>query len=385
MKLIIASDSFKGSLSSNQVNNIIESKVKEIFPKSFCEKMLIADGGEGTLEAIYGESGNGYDKIVIDTVNPLGKKIDGYYLRKGNIAVIEMAQASGLTLIDEKEKNPMITTSFGTGIFIKHAIENGCTKIYIGIGGSATNDGGIGAMIALGYRFLDSEGNELLGIGENLEKIATIDDTFAIKEISEVETIVMCDVTNTLTGEKGATYVYGPQKGGTEEKLEKLEKGMISYRKILEEYLGHSIEEIEGLGAAGGLGAALYGFLNGKMQSGIDVLLELNNFEEKLDSTDIVITGEGKTDYQSACGKVIHGIARKCKKHNVPVLVISGSLGEEINQLYSMGVSGMEASVCNIISLNNAMDNAEKYLCYAAERVLRVLKTGMELVQNEKI
>ena len=167
--------------------------------------------------------------------------------------------------------------------------------------------------------------------------------------------------------------------------LEKLEKGMISYRKILEEYLGHSIEEIEGLGAAGGLGAALYGFLNGKMQSGIDVLLELNNFEEKLDSTDIVITGEGKTDYQSACGKVIHGIARKCKKYNVPVLVISGSLGEEINQLYSMGVSGMEASVCNIISLNNAMDNAEKYLCYAAERVLRVLKTGMELVQNEKI
>ena len=208
MKFIIASDSFKGSLSSNQVNNIIESKVKEIFPKSFCEKMLIADGGEGTLEAIYGESGNGYDKIVIDTVNPLGKKIDGYYLRRGNIAVIEMAQASGLTLIDEKEKNPMITTSFGTGIFIKHAIENGCTKIYIGIGGSATNDGGIGAMIALGYRFLDSEGNELSGIGENLEKIATIDDTFAIKEISEVETIVMCDVTNTLTGEKGATYVY---------------------------------------------------------------------------------------------------------------------------------------------------------------------------------
>ena len=171
----------------------------------------------------------------------------------------------------------------------------------------------------------------------------------------------------------------------TEEMLEKLEKGMISYRKILEEYLGHSIEGIEGLGAAGGLGAALYGFLNGKMQSGIDVLLELNNFEEKLDSTDIVITGEGKTDYQSACGKVIHGIARKCKKYNVPVLVISGSLGEEINQLYSMGVSGMEASVCNIISLNNAMDNAEKYLCYAAERVLRVLKTGMELVQNEKI
>ena len=149
--------------------------------------------------------------------------------------------------------------------------------------------------------------------------------------------------------------------------------------------MGHSIEEIEGLGAAGGLGAALYGFLNGKMQSGIDVLLELNNFEEKLDSTDIVITGEGKTDYQSACGKVIYGIARKCKKYNVPVLVISGSLGEEINQLYSMGVSGMEASVCNIISLNNAMDNAEKYLCYAAERVLRVLKTGMELVQNEKI
>ena len=220
--------------------------------------MLIADGGEGTLEAIYGEGGNGYDKIVIDTENPLGKKIDGYYLRKGNIAVIEMAQASGLTLIDEKEKNPMITTSFGTGIFIKHAIENGCTKIYIGIGGSATNDGGIGAMIALGYRFLDSEGNELSGIGENLEKIATIDDTFAIKEISEVETIVMCDVTNTLTGEKGATYVYGPQKGGTEEMLEKLEKGMISYRKILEEYLGHSIEGIEGLGAAGGLGAALY-------------------------------------------------------------------------------------------------------------------------------
>lgn len=210
----------------------------------------------------------------------------------------------------------MITTSFGTGIFIKHAIENGCTKIYIGIGGSATNDGGIGAMIALGYRFLDSEGNELSGIGENLEKIATIDDTFAIKEISEVETIVMCDVTNTLTGEK-VQHTFMDHKRWYRRKVGKAGKRNDFLQKNSGRIFGTFNRKIEGLGAAGGLGAALYGFLNGKMQSGIDVLLELNNFEEKLDSTDIVITGEGKTDYQSACGKVIHGIARKCKKYNV--------------------------------------------------------------------
>ena len=384
MKFMIASDSFKGSLSSNQVNHIIAAKVKELFPGSECEKLEIADGGEGTLDAIYASDANNYERIVVETQNPFGDNITAYYLKKSDIAIIEMAAASGLTLIDEKDRNPMFASSFGTGIMLRHAIQNGCRKIYIGIGGSATNDGGTGAMEALGYRFLDADGNALSGNGENLQNIAVIDDRAVIKELAMAEITVMCDVTNTLTGENGATYVYGPQKGGTATMLHTLEKGMVSYEKLLEKYVGHSIENIAGLGAAGGLGAALYVFMNGKLRSGIDVLLELNRFDEKLECADLVITGEGKTDNQSVYGKVVCGIAKKCKEKGVPVLVISGSLGEEMKQLYDIGVSGMEACVCNVVTLQEAMDCAEHYLQAAAERILRTLKTGMEL-KYEKI
>ena len=379
MKFIIASDSFKGSLSSEQANDIIEKKINKIFPGSVCNKIQIADGGEGTLKAIYGKDGNGYSKVEVDTLDPLGRKIKGIYLKKGEVAVVEMAESSGITLISDDEKNPLRTSSLGTGILIKHAILNGCKKMYIGIGGSSTNDAGIGAMQALGYKFLDSHNRELSGIGESLEKIVSIDDSEVLDNINEIEVIVMCDVNNPLTGKNGATYVYGPQKGGNKKSLDSLEKGMISYQKVLEEYSHKKIENVEGLGAAGGLGSALYAFMNGKMQSGINVLLELNNFENLLENTTVVITGEGKTDFQSACGKVIYGISSKCKERNIPVIVISGSLGENIEQLYDVGVSTMEAAVCDVMNIDKAIENATINLENAAERILRAIKIGMEL------
>ena len=237
-------------------------------------------------------------------------------------------------------------------------------------------------MQALGYKFLDNNNKEVLGIGESLGKITKIDDSDVLDNINEIEIIVMCDVNNPLTGKNGATYVYGHQKGGNKESLDYLEKGISSYQKILEDYSNKKIEKIEGLGAAGGLGSALYAFMNGKMQSGINVLLELNNFEEMLENTDIVITGEGKTDYQSTCGKVIYGISSICKKNNIPVIVISGGLGDNIEQLYDIGVSTMEASVCDIMDIDKAMENAKINLENATERTLRAVRIGMKLKNN---
>lgn len=380
MNLVLVSDSFKGSLTSKEANSIIENAARKVFDNCQCQKLTIADGGEGTLEAIMGEENeSGYEKITLEITGPLGKKIESSYIRKGNRAVIEMAAASGLPLVEKKKRNPLFTTTKGTGELLHHALKNGCTDIYIGIGGSATNDGGTGAMEALGFQFLDRDGKILSGIGQNLSKIDRIDDSKCMKEIYQAKFTVMCDVVNPLTGDSGATYVYGPQKGGTKEILDELEKGMLNYQNILEVYSGQSIKEVPGLGAAGGLGAALYVFLHADMKSGIEILLDLHNFDSLLEDTDIVITGEGKTDYQSAYGKVIYGIAKRCKQKNKPLFVISGCLEGKLDSLYEIGVTSMEASVCNIMNVKDAMANAELYLYQAAERVFRVMKAIKEL------
>lgn len=375
MNLVLASDSFKGSLSSNKANSILERAAQEVFGVCDCCKVMIADGGEGTLEAVMGEEDtNGYEKVEIPVMGPLDDVVKAYYIKRGKQAVIEMAQASGLPLIRADSRNPLKTTTKGTGELIAHALKAGCRDIYIGIGGSATNDGGTGAMEALGFQFLDKDGKRVEGKGKNLVNIVKIDDSQAMPEIKETKFTVMCDVVNSLTGENGATYVYGPQKGGTEEILKSLELGMINYQRVLEGYLGEDISQVPGLGAAGGLGAALYSFLNAEMKSGIDVLLDLNGFDNIVDKADIVVTGEGKTDQQSACGKVVYGIAKRCKEKDVPVFVISGSLSGNLKALYEVGVTSMEASVCNITDIEDAMKNADKYLYNAAVRVFRTIR-----------
>lgn len=387
MKLILASDSFKGSLTSKQANAILERAAKSVFEDCKCKQVQIADGGEGTLEAIMGdENEQRYERMYLSVTNPLGEKIPAYYLKKGNKAMIEMAIASGLTLVEPEKRNPLYTTSRGTGELIYHALKQGCTDICIGIGGSATNDGGMGAMEVLGFRFLDKDGDELFGIGKNLEKIYRIDDSECIDEVKYAKFTVMCDVTNPLTGEKGATYVYGAQKcsENMENKkivLDTLESGMLHYQALLEAYLGKKIHATPGLGAAGGLGAALYAFLGAEMKSGIDVLLDVNGFDEMLETADIVVTGEGKTDAQSYNGKVIHGIAKRCKKRNKPVFVISGSLEGNLEKLYELGVTSMEAAVTELTSIEDVIKYAEENLYQAAMRVFRTLEAGMKLAK----
>jgi len=379
MRVIFASDSFRGSLSSEKANATLERAAKDVFGTITSKMIEIADGGEGTLEAIMA-SDNGYEEVWLNVSGPLGEPMKTFYIRKDNQAVVEMAKASGLPLVKPEDRNPLYTTTEGTGELMRHALENGCTDIYVAIGGSATNDGGLGAMTALGYRFLDAEGNPLAGIGKSLKAVEKIDDTNVIGQIKEAKFTVMCDVTNPLTGPKGATHVFGPQKGAVGDILTRLEDGMVHYQAVVEAYIGKDISKVKGLGAAGGLGGALYAFLGATMKSGIDVLLDLCNFESLLDEADIIVTGEGKTDFQSAYGKVIYGIAKRCKAKNKPVFVISGALDGDLDALYDIGVVSMTATVCKITSIEDAMEHAEEYLYNAAIRTFRAIKAGQNLL-----
>lgn len=375
MKIVLASDSYKGSLSSTQVNNIVAQQAQKVFGKCDIKKVQMADGGEGTLAAVL-ETDKDYRKVEVKVSDPLGNVITASYIMKKDVAVIEMAEASGLTLVPSKLRNPLNTTSKGTGQLIADALKNGAVNIYIGIGGSATNDGGMGAMTMLGYRFLDQNGNELKGTGGDLEKVVAIDDKSVMPELKKAKFTVMCDVTNPLTGEKGATYVFGPQKGADDEIANRLERGMLNYSKVLSKFLGRDISSLPGMGAAGGMGAALYAFTDSKMESGIQVLLDLNDFDNLIKDADMVITGEGRTDEQSVGGKVVSGIAKRCKENKTPLYVLSGSLSGDLEELYDMGVTGMQACVCDVIDISDAMENAQVYLERAAERLFRIIKAG---------
>lgn len=375
MRFIFASDSFKGSLSSEKANATLERAARDVFGDITSKKIEIADGGEGTLEAIMA-SDNTYEEVWMTVSGPLGEPIEAFYIRKGNQAVVEMAKASGLPLVKPEDRNPLYTTTEGTGELIRHALENGCTDIYVAIGGSATNDGGLGAMMALGYRFLDAEGNALAGIGKSLLHVAKIDDTNVIGQMREAKFTVMCDVTNPLTGPKGATHVFGPQKGAVGDILTRLEDGMVNYQTVVEAYIGKDISKVKGLGAAGGLGGALYAFLDANMKSGIDVLLDLCNFESLLEEADLIVTGEGKTDFQSAYGKVIYGIAKRAKAMDKPVFVISGALDGDLDALYDIGVAGMMSTVCKIMDIEEAMEHAEEYLYNAAKRMFSTIRAA---------
>ena len=368
MDIIFAADSFKGSLTSKEANDILTQAAKEVYGEGEYHTVLIADGGEGTLAAV--QNGTlGYECREILVTGPVGEPVKAYYLIRGDEAVVEMAEASGLPLVPAERRNPLYATTKGTGELIKAAIQNGARNIYIGIGGSATNDGGIGAMTALGYRFLDSDGKALEGYGRDLTHIVTIDDSCAMPELSACTFTVMCDVKNPLTGPNGATYVFGPQKGAVGLIRDELEKGMIHYQKLLNKYAGEDISSVEGLGAAGGLGAALYVFLKAQMKSGIDVLLDLTGFDKLLKKADLVVSGEGKTDRQTLNGKVVAGIAKRCKNAGKPLYVVSGCLGEGIDALYEAGVTKMQACVDETADIQEAMAHAKENLYKAAKAV----------------
>lgn len=301
-----------------------------------------------------------------------------YGVFHGDSAIIEMAAASGLPMVPTEKRNPLNTTTYGTGELIKDALDHGYRKLSIAIGGSATNDGGMGAMSALGVRFLDAEGNVLTGVGSDLEKVADIDMSGLHPAVAEAEITVMCDVTNPLTGPDGATYTFGKQKGGTPEILDRLEAGMKKYAALMREK-GMDVENQAGAGAAGGLGAALCGYLKANLKSGIETVLDLIDFDGLLEGTDLVVTGEGRIDWQSAFGKVPSGIGMRCKAKGVPAVAIVGGMGDGAEKIYEFGVESIVPTINGAMDIEEALERAEELYANAADRTFRMIRVGMQM------
>lgn len=378
MRFLFASDSFKGTLSSEKIIELLTTSANNIFPGCETVGVPIADGGEGTVDAVITVTKG--EKRFINVHGPLMEEEKSFYgVFHGNQAIIEMAAASGLPMVPAEKRNPLFTTTFGTGELIRDALEHGCRKISIAIGGSATNDGGMGAMRALGIRFLDKDGKELDGSGSDLAKVADIDMEGLDPAVAEAEFTVMCDVNNPLTGPEGASYTFGAQKGGTPEILDELEAGMKNYAAVIREKLGVDVDQIPGAGAAGGLGAALRVFLHGTLKSGIETVLDLIDFDGLLDGTDLVVTGEGRMDWQSAFGKVPSGIGRRCGAKGVPVVAIVGGMGDGAEKIYEFGVESILPTINGAMEIEEAMDRAQELYAGAADRMFRMLRAGIKL------
>lgn len=379
MKFLFASDSFKGSLSSEQTVELLSRAAREVFGEDIeCGGVPVSDGGEGTVDAVisaeYGE------KIKVEVYGPLMDKVTATYgMLDVNRAVIEMATASGLPLLDKNDRNPLYTTTYGTGELIRDALDRGFRDLSIAIGGSATNDGGMGCARALGVRFLDKEGHELQGRGCDLENVASIDVSNLDPRLKETRITVMCDVTNPLCGPDGATYTFGAQKGATPEIQKRLEAGMVNYRDIIIRQFGIDPDTIKGSGAAGGLGTALLVFLHGEMRSGIETVLDLIGFDKRLEGVDLVVTGEGRTDWQSCFGKVMQGVGERAKAKGIPVLGLSGGLGKDAMDICNYGISSLMTTVNGPMTVEEAMERAEELYYEGAVRMFRFVRTGMEM------
>ena len=378
MKLLFASDSLKGTLSSEQTIDLLGKAANEVFGLCEWKGIPVADGGEGTADAVI--SAVSGKRVPVTVHGPLLETVHTYYgSLDENRAIIEMAAASGLTLIPEIQRDPRVTTSFGTGEMIKDALKRGFTDISIAIGGSATNDGGMGCMRALGVRFLDVSGEELNGTGEDLIRVFSIDTSGLDSRLSQVKLTVMCDVNNPLCGPDGAAYTFGKQKGGTPPVLDQLEKGMVNYRDVIIQKFGINPDEIPGSGAAGGLGAALCIFLGGQLKSGIETVLDLIDFDSRLNGVSLVVTGEGRADWQSCFGKVMQGIGQRCRRRGIPAVALTGSMGPGAEKIYDYGIGSIMTTVNGVMDLNEAFNRAEDLYYQGAIRMFRLIALGMEL------
>ncbi len=379
MKIVIAPDSFKGSLSAGEVSDNIAKGVRKVFANAEIVCIPMADGGEGTVRSLVdGTKG----EIVSPRVKgPLLQEVAAFYgiLGDGVTAVIEMAAASGLPLLSEAERNPMKTTTYGTGELIKHALDRGCRKIIIGIGGSATNDGGAGMIKALGARLLDSNGKDVGDGGGSLGRIADIDLSHMDRRLKDCRIVAACDVDNPLTGPRGASYVFGPQKGADEEMVRLLDKNLEHFAEAALKATGVSMKDYPGAGAAGGLGGGLMAFLGAELKRGIDIVIEATGLEEKISAADLVITGEGRMDYQTQFGKTPYGVAQAAKKHNIPVVAIVGSMGHNAEVLYEHGFSGIFSIINSPMTLEEAIAVSPELLERSAENVMRMFKAFSKL------
>lgn len=370
-KIVIASDSFKGTMDSINVCNIVEKGIKNIRPEIKTITIPIADGGEGTVDAFLNAIGG--IKVTKKVTGPLFDKIEATYgILDDGSAVIEMAQASGLPLVEGRE-NPLKTTTYGTGELIQDALEKGCSKIIIGIGGSATNDGGVGMAAALGVRFLQEDNSEIDLTGEGLGSLATIDTSNLNSKISDCQFIVACDVDNPLYGANGAAYVFAPQKGADAEMVKILDENLKHYAGIVNRDLGINLQKYKGSGAAGGLGAGLVAFVDAQLKSGINILLDAVDFDVLVADADLIITGEGKIDGQSLRGKVPVGIADRAVKYHKPVIAIVGAIGDETDALYERGIS-------SIFSINQRPEAFEIAKNYSEENLLKTTESIIRLV-----
>ncbi|MGD1816800.1 MAG: glycerate kinase [Pleomorphochaeta sp.] len=376
MKVVIASDSFKGSATSLDVASAIERGIHKADESVQIIKFPVSDGGEGLIEVI--NSLEGYYKVEIEVNDPLFNKIKASYVRNEDTAFIEMAIASGLPLVPNEKRNPLYTTTYGTGELIKHALDNGIKNLVIGIGGSATNDGGIGMLSALGAKFYD-ENNELIKpIGINIAKIKSFDLSTLDNNLSTSQISVACDVDNPLCGINGASYIYGPQKGADQETVEYLDKSLENFSKLVKK----EKEALEpGSGAAGGLGFALKAFLNAELTSGIELVLTAIGFEEAVAKADLVITGEGKIDGQSKRGKVPVGVAKLAKKWEVPVIALAGDIGKGTEALYDLGIDGIVSTTSRAMPLEEAMKNSLSLTEDEAFRLWKILQIQLKNIK----
>jgi glycerate kinase len=339
----------------------------------------MADGGEGTVQALVDATKG--QIITVEVTDPLGNRIKAGFgiLGTQDTAVIEMATASGLPLVPGDKRNPMLTTTYGTGELIRSALDKGCRKLIVGIGGSATVDGGAGMVQALGVRLLDKNGNEIPRGGGGLEHLDHIDVSSLDPRIAETSTIVACDVDNPLVGPRGGPEVFGPQKGATPEMVKMLDRFLDKYADIIKRDVGVDVKNVPGAGAAGGLGAGLMAFLGAHLRSGIDIVIEASGLEKYLKDADIVITGEGKIDRQTIYGKTPIGVARTAKKYGVPVIAFAGNVGDDSQVVYDNGIDALMSIISYPMTLDMAMERSQEFLADSAERVFRLVKIGRRL------
>ena len=378
MKVTVAIDSFKGSLSTFEAASAIEEGIKRVYNDAEVVKSPRADGGEGTVEAIIAAGGG--EMVTVSVTGPLGVKIDASYgfITDTKTAVIEMSAAAGITLVSDAERNPLNTTTYGVGEMIADAVSRGCRKFIIGIGGSATNDGGIGMLQALGFEFLNERGSQVPYGAKGLENIRTINIENALPELKECEFCVACDVKNPLCGDNGCSAIYGPQKGATPEMIEDMDMWLLDYARLTKEVLPESDANVEGTGAAGGMGFALLSYLGATLSSGVDLVIKETGLEDYVKDSELVITGEGRLDGQSYMGKAPIGVAKLGKKYGKTVIAFSGCVTEDARVCNEHGIDAFFPILRAPCTLEEAMnkDNAYKNLCDTTEQALRLIKAA---------
>ncbi len=369
-KCVIIPDSFKGNISSIEICEIVKSKVLEFFP--YCEVVAIpvADGGEGTVDSVLAAVGGKRVSVIVN--GPYREQVSSDYARMGNTAVIEMAQAAGLPLVEGRE-NPAETTTYGVGELIKHAVLDGCKEIIIGLGGSCTNDAGAGMAAALGVEFLDNKSAEFLPTGSTLKQVAHIDISKTKDLLNGCKVIAMCDIDNPMFGEHGAAYVYAPQKGADQNMVKMLDCQLRAFSEQIKKDLNTDVSNLPGAGAAGAMGAGIAAFLNGQLKSGIQTILDLVEFENLLKGADIVFTGEGKIDGQSLRGKTVIGVAERASKQGVPVVAIVGDIGDDAATAYDRGVSAIFSTNRQAIPYEKARLRSKQDLASTVDDLMRFM------------